>query len=99
MFELSLGPFMPVEPQPDRIGRIRVRFPEGTSLRVPQVEVEMVDEHHLPAPVHVGCGRFSCPFRGHERHADAFSWPMPIKTAFVNEIWPPSDTEIWPPCG
>jgi len=20
-------------------------------------------------------------------------------TAFVNEIWPPGDTEIWPPCG
>jgi hypothetical protein len=19
--------------------------------------------------------------------------------AFVNEIWPPSDIEIWPPCG
>jgi hypothetical protein len=19
--------------------------------------------------------------------------------AFVNEIWPPCDTEIWPPCG
>src|SRR5204862_1619210 len=38
----------------DRIGRIGVRFPEGASpLRVPQVEVEMVDEHHLPAPVHV----------------------------------------------
>ncbi len=20
-------------------------------------------------------------------------------SAFVNEIWPPCDTEIWPPCG
>jgi hypothetical protein len=21
------------------------------------------------------------------------------EAAFVNEIWPPCDTEIWPPCG
>jgi len=28
-----------------------------------------------------------------------FTYWLDLITAFVNEIWPPGDTEIWPPCG
>jgi hypothetical protein len=52
--QLPFGPFVAVEPQPDRAGGIGVGLPERRPpLRVPQVEVEVVDEGHLPAPLHV----------------------------------------------
>ena len=54
VLKLPLGPFMTVEPQPNRKRRIRVGLPERPApLRVPEVEVEMVDERHFPPPVHV----------------------------------------------
>src|ERR1700682_913119 len=55
LVQLALGPTMPVEPEPDRIRRVGVGLPEGRApLRIPQIEIEMVDEPHLAAPLHVG---------------------------------------------
>jgi hypothetical protein len=34
-----------------------------------------------------------------EELARAFRNTAVSSAAFVNEIWPPCDTEIWPPCG
>jgi hypothetical protein len=34
-----------------------------------------------------------------EMAAFAARSPGRPRAAFVNEIWPPSDIEIWPPCG
>ena len=51
---LPLGPLVTVQPDPDRIRRIRIGLPERPApFRIPQVEVEVVDERHLPAPLHV----------------------------------------------
>src|SRR5439155_10573434 len=50
--ELPLGPLVPVQPDPDREGRIAVDLPERRApLRIPQVKIEVVDEGHLPAPL------------------------------------------------
>src|SRR5207344_1607446 len=50
--KLPPGPLVPVQPDPDREGRIAVDLPERRApLRIPQVEAEVVDEGHLPAPL------------------------------------------------
>ncbi len=49
---------MPVEIDPDRVGRVGVRLPEGAApVRVPEVEVEVVDEGRLAAPLHMRAPR------------------------------------------
>src|SRR5438105_1396411 len=49
-----LAQLVAVQPQPDRVGSIRVRLPEGwPPLGIPKIEVEVIDEHHLAPPLHV----------------------------------------------
>src|SRR5215216_6160536 len=48
--QLALRPTVAVEPQPDWEWSVSVGFPESwTPFRIPQIEVEVIDEHHLPA--------------------------------------------------
>ena len=59
LMQLTLGPFVPVEPKPDGVRSIGIGLPESfPPLAVPKIEVEMVDESHLSSPLHVGMG---CP--------------------------------------
>src|SRR5437764_10218371 len=54
LVQLALGPGVSVEPEPDRIGRIRVGLPEGRApLGIPKIDVEVIDQDHLAAPLHV----------------------------------------------
>lgn len=49
---------MPIQPEPDRVGRVSVGLPEGpTPVRIPQVEIKVIDEGHLAAPFQVGVPR------------------------------------------
>src|SRR5213594_1012075 len=62
MLKLPLGPFVSVEPQPDRERRVRVRLPKRSApLRIPQVKVKVVHERHLSAPIHVRVRSFLLP--------------------------------------
>src|SRR5262245_1034651 len=67
---LALRPGVPVEPDPHRPRGVGVGLPKRpTPLGIPQVEVEVVDETHLPAPLHVRMRRALGP------------WPSKIATA------------------
>src|SRR5262249_11284691 len=55
--QLPLGPFMPVEPKPNRKRGIGVGLPErSTPFRIPEIKIEVIDIGHLPTPIHVGMG-------------------------------------------
>jgi hypothetical protein len=57
---------MTIEPQPYWKGRIGVGLPErGAPFQIPEIEIEVIDKGHLPAPVHVGMPSFLL----------AFPWP------------------------
>jgi hypothetical protein len=62
------------------------------------------DEHPVDAPYRLNLVAGA----GHKDHAIRLeallraNWEFTLRLpvlAFVNEIWPPCDTEIWPPCG
>src|SRR3954471_13849858 len=51
---LAFGPLVTVEVDPNRPRRVSVGLNERrTPLRIPDVEIEVVHERHLPAPLHV----------------------------------------------
>ena len=50
---------MAVEPEPNRIGGVGVSLPERRApVRVPEVEIEVIDIGHLSAPFHVRMSGF-----------------------------------------
>jgi len=61
--QLSFGPLVAIQPDPDRIGRIRVGLPERPApLRIPEIEIEVIDIGHLPSPIHVRVAGLLLPF-------------------------------------
>src|SRR5947199_2596254 len=52
--QLPLGPFVAVEPEPDGKGGIDVGLPKHSApIRIPKIEVEVIDVDHLAPPLHV----------------------------------------------
>src|SRR5882724_2258262 len=63
LVQLPFGPLMTIEPQPDGKGRIGVGLPERPApFRIPDIEIEMIDEGHLATPVHVRVAGSLLPF-------------------------------------
>ena len=45
---------MAIGPQPDRVWRVGVGLPECRApVRIPEIEIEVVDKNHLPTPLDV----------------------------------------------
>jgi hypothetical protein len=61
--QLPFGPFVAIQPQPDRKGRIGIGLPERCApFRIPEIEIEVIDQGHLATPIHVRVTGLLLPF-------------------------------------
>ena len=59
LLELALCPTVAIQPEPNRKWSVGVGLPEGRApLGIPQIEIEVVDEDHLTAPLHMRMAGF-----------------------------------------